>query len=365
MLINNYCNKIMLIINEIYITSMRVLILVIAAILIINTVHALEFQEPTPTQGEDLHEWWAEIVEICTGDYQLDPYLMAAVVKKESWFDENAENIDEKEAYLSDQDVWYENYWGKGLMQMTGPWTAGVPRPRQEEWEYNMPREAVWEEAPIMNDPFNGEENLGRGCWYFSALMGHYSNDEYSATTAYNKGWQGTDAGQFNVRDNDYVNDVMRYRTEYISIVNSTQAEGNITNNETVLDPAEDNDNETVDFDVDPDSFTGGDVITFVPINDSSSIRSQDDKKIEGHKTRRDEEKIVKKIINGLSLKNNIEENKDMSTIQKDKDIVGIARNIQSSNEENSGDSIGSLFFIIFIVGVPFIILAFFISTWK
>ena len=180
---------------------------------------AAEFPMPTPTQGEPLQNWWNDIVEICNKKYNLNPYLIAAMVKKESWFDEKAENLGEKEAYLAGDPVWFESYYGKGLTQITGPWIAGVSRPRIENWEYNIPVEAVWEEAPVMNDPFNGRENLARGCWYLDVLMKHYNNDEYSATTAYNKGFFGTDAGNFNVRDNDYINDVMKYKTEYLASI--------------------------------------------------------------------------------------------------------------------------------------------------
>jgi len=224
-------------------------ILIFVLILIVSSLVYADFQEPSSTQGEDVNQWWGEIVEICYGGYSLDPYLVAGLVKKESWFIASAENLGEKNAYLAGHRDWYENYWGKGLTQVTGPWIAGVPRPRLENWEYNMPREAILEEAPVMNDPFNGRENLGRGCWYLSVLIEHYNNDEYSAVTAYNKGFFGVDRGDYNIRNNDYVNDVMRYRDLYLATVeNNGQQTGNQSQSGNTSSPSNPIGNITIPF---------------------------------------------------------------------------------------------------------------------
>lgn len=171
---------------------------------------------PASQQGEQVEEWWDDIVEICEQKWGLDPYLVAAIVKKESWFNASAVNEAERLAYESGHPAWFGEYYGKGLMQLTGPWNAGVPFPNQNEWEYNMVPEARWEEAPRMDDPFNGRQNLDRGCWLLKALFEHYDLDVWKATTAYNYGWQGTDAGLVDPYTFSYAQQVMDYRRQYI-----------------------------------------------------------------------------------------------------------------------------------------------------
>ncbi|HIJ98855.1 TPA: transglycosylase SLT domain-containing protein [archaeon] len=195
-----------------------------------SSTTVITYRQPASLQNEPIGDWWDDIVDICVDKWGLrDPYFIAAIVKKESWFDASAFNAGEKqawEAYQSGQTTvkpWHEEYYGKGLMQITGPWIAGVPRPSTFEWQYNMPPEAIQTQAPVMTDAYNGRQNLDRGCWYMKALLNHYGNDQYKAATAYRFGWQGTDAGSFDPYDNNYVNDVFRYKSEYLQNVGYTE----------------------------------------------------------------------------------------------------------------------------------------------
>lgn len=182
-------------------------------VILIATV--LGYPTPHPIFDEAVDVWWEDIVDICAEEYDLDPYFVAGIVKQESWFDKNAVNAGEQQAYESGHPGWYEKYFGKGLTQVTGPWIAGTPYPRAEEWQYNMPEEATYEEAPRMDDPFHGRQNLRRGCWYLSTLMKRY-DDEYKVATAYRYGFFGVDDARFDAYDNDYVNNVMKYKEDYV-----------------------------------------------------------------------------------------------------------------------------------------------------
>lgn len=91
--------------------------------------------------------------------YDLDPYLVAAVIKTESNFEENAKS--NKNAY--------------GLMQITGD-TA--------EWAAEK-MEIVHYDNKMLYDP---EFNIRMGCWYLDNLRDEFDNNMEVVLAAYNGG---------------------------------------------------------------------------------------------------------------------------------------------------------------------------------
>lgn len=181
---------------------------------------------PRPQQLEAVEVWWDEILEY-TEKWNLgDPYLLAGIIKIESWFNETVYNAAERAAYEAAiaggwAPPWYEEYYGKGLTQVTGPWTAGVPFPRQTDWSVNMPATANPATAPRMNNAYNGRENIDRAGWYLRALIDLYNGDVDKAISAYHFGWQGYDPLFFNPpvnpdpHNNWYTLFVRQYQDEY------------------------------------------------------------------------------------------------------------------------------------------------------
>jgi hypothetical protein len=189
------------------------------------------FPEPDSLDGEPIYLWWDVLVDLGFRKWgNPDPYFLAAIVKKESWFDALLYNAEEKAAYENGDPVWYGEYYGKGLFQLTGPWIAGVPKPSTFEWEYNMPPEANYDDSPVMIDAYNGTQNIDRGSWYMKALHDHYDGDLYKIGSAYRYGWQPVDAflqgepGQ-DPYNNEYIIEVMNFRAEYLDNVGLTEEE--------------------------------------------------------------------------------------------------------------------------------------------
>jgi hypothetical protein len=188
------------------------------------------YEQPEPQNWEDIDLWWNDLVDISVGIWKLDdPYFVASLVKKESWFNASAYNAAEKVSYESGDDNWFGEYYGKGLMQITGSWIAGVPLPNSTDWTYNMPPTAIYEEAPELLDAYNGSQNLNRGIWYIKALLKYYNNDQYKVATAYRYGWQGLDNGDYDPYNNGYILDVFGYKKEYLD--NLGISEGEYPNN--------------------------------------------------------------------------------------------------------------------------------------
>jgi hypothetical protein len=146
-------------------------------------------------------------------------------VKKESWFNASAYNAAEKASYENGDDNWFEEYYGKGLLQITGSWIAGVPQPNASDWIFNMPLTAIHGEAPELLDAYSGEQNLNRGCWYIKSLLEYYDYDQYKVATAYRYGWQSLDAGDHDPYDNGYILDVFTYKQEYLENVGLSEAD--------------------------------------------------------------------------------------------------------------------------------------------
>ena len=94
------------------------------------------------------------------GEYGLEPWHVAAVVRCESSFDANATS----------------SVGARGLMQImpdTGEWIAGKFK------------EADGFDPDSLYDP---ETNLKYGCWYLNWLMGRYDRDLTLVTSAYHAG---------------------------------------------------------------------------------------------------------------------------------------------------------------------------------
>lgn len=101
---------------------------------------------------------YSEIVNKCSYKYDLDPYLVLAVIKTESNFNESAES----------------SKGAKGLMQImdsTGEWIAG--KLGVDNFSPNM-----------LSEP---EINIEFGCWYLNNLLNEF-DDLSLALAAYNGG---------------------------------------------------------------------------------------------------------------------------------------------------------------------------------
>lgn len=101
---------------------------------------------------------YSEIINECSYKYDLDPYLVLAVIKTESNFNESAES----------------SKGAKGLMQImdsTGEWIAS--------------KLGVNNFTPEML--CNPEINIEFGCWYLNNLLGEF-DDLSLALAAYNGG---------------------------------------------------------------------------------------------------------------------------------------------------------------------------------
>ncbi len=184
----------------------------------------VDFPPPLPHNGEPVESQWQNIVEVCV-PYGLDPYLVAAIVKIESWFEPQAYNIAERDAYEAGYRDWYGEYYGKGLMQVTGPWVGGVPYPSEVEWQYNMPPTSRPGEAPRMDNAYDARQNLGRGCWYLSKLAQHYDTDIRKMLTAYSRGWQRVDDGSIDPNTFEYTRQVEGYFAQYLQDVGKVPGE--------------------------------------------------------------------------------------------------------------------------------------------
>ncbi|MCI6693385.1 MULTISPECIES: lytic transglycosylase domain-containing protein [unclassified Clostridium] len=102
---------------------------------------------------------YAEYVNKYSEEYELDPYLVLAVIKTESDFDKTA--VSKKDA--------------KGLMQImdtTGEWVA-----KEIGINYFM--------TSMMFDP---ELNIKIGCWYLKNLKEEFNNNLDLVLAAYNGG---------------------------------------------------------------------------------------------------------------------------------------------------------------------------------
>jgi hypothetical protein len=176
------------------------------------------YEEPESQNWEEVYLWWDTIVDIAVYDWGIDdPYFAACLVKQESWFRPDCFNQAEKDAYEAGENPWHGEYYGKGLLQITGPWIAGTPYPDPTDWIYNMPATAIRDEAPEMTDAYNATQNLNRGFWYLKCLLDYYGDDQYKAATAYRYGWQSLDNGEIDPYDNYYVDDVFGYKSEYLA----------------------------------------------------------------------------------------------------------------------------------------------------
>ena len=160
-----------------------VVICVIAAVLRINLIYKLyplEYQEEIALYSET---------------YDLDEYLVCAVICTESHFDASA--------------VSYKG--ASGLMQImpdTGEWAAGI-----------IGIEGFSEEML-----FEPETNIMIGCWYLSYLADMFDGDQEKILAAYNagpanvKGWIDSEDGSLTIlyeETAEYVERVQRYYEIY------------------------------------------------------------------------------------------------------------------------------------------------------
>ena len=103
---------------------------------------------------------YKDLIVRTAGDFDLEPWHVAAVVRCESSFDPNATS----------------GVGARGLMQImpdTGEWLAGKFK---EKDGYD---------PESLYDP---ETNLKYGCWYLNWLMGRYNRDLVLVTSAYHAG---------------------------------------------------------------------------------------------------------------------------------------------------------------------------------
>lgn len=128
----------------------RVLLLIIFVILVMNV----------PNIGKVFFPYkYSNYITKYSEKYELDPYLVAAVIKTESNFDEGAKS--NKNAY--------------GLMQIT-PDTAEWAAEKMDIKNFNI---------KMLKDP---EFNISMGCWYLNNLREEFNGDIELVLAAYNGG---------------------------------------------------------------------------------------------------------------------------------------------------------------------------------
>lgn len=134
----------------------KVIKFIIIVLLIFATIHLLD-----DVYNMVMHTLYplrhTEHIEKYSEKYDLDKYLVMAVIKAES-------------NYIHDA----HSGFARGLMQITGDTAKWISS------ELNLP----FEDDDI-EDP---EKNIEFGCFYLSYLLEHYSGDEVLALSAYNAG---------------------------------------------------------------------------------------------------------------------------------------------------------------------------------
>ena len=96
-------------------------------------------------------------------EYDVDPYIIAALIKAESGFDADA----------------YSHKRARGLMQVTDATAQGVAKELKIDYDFDM-----------LTDP---EVNIRIGTWYLGYLIDMYGGDLSLALCAYNAGFGNVD----------------------------------------------------------------------------------------------------------------------------------------------------------------------------
>lgn len=105
-----------------------------------------------------------EQVEAIAAEYELDPWLVFAVIREESAFKLNAES----------------HVGAQGLMQLMPSTAAWII----EMAGFEMTLEDIW----------RPEANIRLGCWYIDWLRDYYAGDMPAALSAYNAGMSNVNA---------------------------------------------------------------------------------------------------------------------------------------------------------------------------
>ena len=135
----------------------KIIRIITAILVVIAVIIALQNGKWLARQIYPIH--YADIINVYAEEYNVDPYLVAAIMRNESKFNPNA---------LSPKDA-------KGLMQIapiTGRWA-----------EEKLLIENYREE--MLYDP---DLNIKIGCWYLSILHNEFNNDIELIIPAYNAG---------------------------------------------------------------------------------------------------------------------------------------------------------------------------------
>ena len=107
---------------------------------------------------------YREQVEAIADEYEIDRWLVFAIIRVESGFDSRAES----------------RVGARGLMQLM---------PSTAEWIVEMAGFEITE-----NDVWQVEANIRLGCWYIDWLRDYYSDDMVAAVAAYNAGMSNVNA---------------------------------------------------------------------------------------------------------------------------------------------------------------------------
>ncbi|SDK23735.1 lytic transglycosylase domain-containing protein [Natronincola ferrireducens] len=137
--------------------SKKIIQILVTIILIITVIVALQNGKWLGKVVYPFH--YKDIVEIYATEYEVDPYLVAAIIRNESKFNPYA---------LSRRDA-------KGLMQIapiTGNWAA--ERMSIEDYREEM--------------LYNPDLNIKIGCWYLNILHREFNNNLQLIIAAYNAG---------------------------------------------------------------------------------------------------------------------------------------------------------------------------------
>lgn len=111
-----------------------------------------------PQKYQMFIEKWAE-------EYDMDPYILYAVIKTESGFDSNAQS----------------NVGARGLMQIT-----------EETFAWIKLKSAPYEEIAF-EDLYDANTNIRFGAYFMNRCLERYNGDLATAAAAYHSGWGTVD----------------------------------------------------------------------------------------------------------------------------------------------------------------------------
>ncbi|MFV0414098.1 MAG: lytic transglycosylase domain-containing protein [Oscillospiraceae bacterium] len=169
-----------------------VLFLAVAALVAAFAYSRVEKALYPLTYSEEIERWAAE--------YEVDPYLVYAIVRTESGFDPEANS----------------SVGARGLMQMT------------EETFVWIKTKIAPEQALTFEDLYTPTVSIQFGTYYLSLCLQRYENDVSTAAAAYHSGWGTVDtllaSGEYSAGQNVLTDFPYRQMSHYVRKVNNSYA---------------------------------------------------------------------------------------------------------------------------------------------